>query len=229
MTGFSRTLSLMLVLALAGCAATEIKPAPVANQLPGPGQGAIAQANNVVVEARADAWEWRPEDLTREVTPLLVTVRNNSDRPISIQYSRFQLVTNDGRTLRALPPFDIRGSVTKRVGTLGYPYSGFSVYPGLSPYYTDVTPVADPIGFGFDPLYYDTYYSELVQIQLPTDDMLERALPEGVLDPGGEVTGFLYMQNVGEQTARLEFQYNVIDASTGEQFASIEIPFVTEG
>ena len=61
------------------------------------------------------------------------------------------------------------------------------VYPGL-------TTFAGPLMC--DPFFYASYYPRFVQLQLATGDMVQKALPEGALQPGGRMTGFLYFDNV---------------------------------
>jgi hypothetical protein len=55
--------------------------------------------------------------------------------------------------------------------------------------------------------------------------MLRRALPEGTLEPGGTVTGFIYFQGVSEREGSVTLQARLVDARTGEQFGTLSIPF----
>jgi hypothetical protein len=55
--------------------------------------------------------------------------------------------------------------------------------------------------------------------------MLRQALPEGTLEEGGSVTGFLYFQDVSEREGRVTLQARLVDARTGEQFGTLSIPF----
>jgi hypothetical protein len=57
--------------------------------------------------------------------------------------------------------------------------------------------------------------------------MLQRALPEGVVEPGGRVGGFLYFQRL-EGPGPFTFSVDLVDAKTGERLGVITIPFVAE-
>lgn len=226
-----RSLPLSAVLAstaeFAGaCApAVELDPAPRANEIEaGPGEGAAEVEVGVRMVARVDAWNARPEDLDEEVTPVLVTISNGSTVPLRIRYNEFQLVSANGQRFAAMPPFLLEGEVSVPVTTPFFPGTGFEVAPYLSPFYPGISPFAGP--FAADPLYYDTYFPAFREIELPTTDMLARALPEGVVAPGGEVTGFLYFQEVGDEAERVSYRAELVNALTGEPFGVVAIPFV---
>jgi hypothetical protein len=55
--------------------------------------------------------------------------------------------------------------------------------------------------------------------------MVRQALPQGTLEPGGTVTGFLYFQDVSEREGSVTLQARLVDARTGEQFGTLSIPF----
>jgi hypothetical protein len=56
-------------------------------------------------------------------------------------------------------------------------------------------------------------------------------MPEGVLAEGGYLrAGFLYFEEVDEELSRLDFTFELVDATNGERFGTIRIPFsVREG
>ena len=63
------------------------------------------------------------------------------------------------------------------------------------------------------------------RFQLPTGDMVQKALPEGVLEAGGRVTGFLYFEDIDvgkDDTAT--FVTDLVNASNGETVGAIRIP-----
>jgi hypothetical protein len=219
----------LLGVAAAACSPRpQLEPAPRANETPGMGEGATAVRSGVTVEARAGAWTGQPGDLATKVTPMMVTITNGGAVPLRVQYEQLHLVAADGRMFSAIPPYDVKGTATQRVTTYVSPVTGFAIAPYLSPYYPGLSPVTTP--FAYDPLYYDNYYNVLVRSELPTADMVMKALPEGVLSPGGSVGGFVYFEHVGENTDRLAFHADLVNAATGAQFAVVTIPFtVTEG
>jgi len=212
-----------LSVTLGGCAATpELVPAPGAQPAPpGPGKGAVAEVRGVRVIARSDAWSGFPPNLDK-VTPILVTIENNGKVPLRLRYNEFALIApSTGKRYAAIPPFNVRGVEVEPVTSLGY--SGFWVAPYYAPYYPRLRPYHG--AFPFDEYYYDQYYPAWVDIQLPTGDMIQKALPEGVLDPGGRITGYLYFQNVDRDAGMVEFTQDLVDAEDGKSFGTVRIPF----
>src|SRR5690606_18914943 len=102
------------------------------------------------------------------------------------------------------------------------------VAPHLRRYY----PWIEPYG-GYYPSvidYYDRYYPQFLRIPLPTGDMIQKALPEGVLMPGGTLTGFLYFENVDGDVPSVDFTAELVEATNGDgdPIGVIRIPFVTK-
>jgi hypothetical protein len=50
-------------------------------------------------------------------------------------------------------------------------------------------------------------------------------LPEGVLADGGQISGFLYFENVTRNESRLTFKADIDDVRQGDDVAEIDIPF----
>jgi hypothetical protein len=64
-----------------------------------------------------------------------------------------------------------------------------------------------------------------VRVQLPTAEMLRKALPEGVLRPDGSMTGFLYFDRPAHvQSATLTLE--LVNALDDRRIGAIDIPFV---
>ncbi len=210
-----------------GCAnEPELRPAADADRIKGPDKGATATDADVTIEARVGAWRFTPQDLDHELTPVLVRIENNSDKPLRVRYEAFQLVTPRGLAFAALPPFDIHGEVSEYVGNYAYAGPGFSVAPHLSGYYDGFGAWGAPF-YGYD-WYYSTYYPVYADFELPTGDMLIRALPEGVIEPDGRITGFLYfadLEAMGPTPGKVKLRYLLVNAETRQRFGVIEIPF----
>jgi hypothetical protein len=206
---------------------TALIPAVAAAQEPEE-VGKQATTVGITVTVKADAWSGQPVELT-EVIPLLVTIENNSRVPIRLRYAEFTLAGN-GERAPALPPFEITGTETEVVGTAGvlngpypFPLTGFYVAPHSSRFYPRLRVFAGP--FAYDPLFYSTYYPAFRRLRLPTGDMVQKALPEGVLEAGGKVTGFLYFEDIdvgADDTAT--FTTDLVNASTGQTVGAIRIP-----
>lgn len=216
----------LLVMLAYGCASEpQLRPAKEANLAKGVDDGAVASEAGVSLEAQVNAWRWTPEHLNEELTPVLVRIENNSDVPLRVRYEEFQLVTTRGIVYAALPPFDIRGKVTERIDTYAYPASGFFVAPHLHGYYSGLGAYDSP--FFYD-TYYSTYYPVYAQYELPTGEMLVRALPEGVIEPGGRIAGFIYfadIESIEPIPGKVKLRYVLVDAESRERFGVIEIPF----
>ncbi len=222
------------LLAIWGCGGpANLKPAPRANEVVGMDDAATATRARVKVIAQADGWPG-PALIRESVTPMRVVIENNSDKPVLVRYPEFSLVSASGKRHAALPPFRIDDTVA--VPTLapgyapfrnvGFTYSRYSVAPMYSSVYPGIG--AYPGWVGYDPFYYSMYYDHWTRTQLPTTEMLERALPEGVLQPGGRVSGFLYFEKVPADSGRAQFRAEIVDARNGNQIATITIPFVVE-
>lgn len=200
----------------------SLEPAPGAQ--PAPGGGYAGFTDGVMVTADPDAWRGVPRRLDT-VTPVLVTIQNDGTTPVRIRYNEFTLVAPDGRRYAAIPPFQVRGTEVEYISDLEY--SGFYVAPWYSRYYPRIRPFRG-YPYTFDPVYYDRYYPRFVELALPTGDMIQKALPEGVLEPGGRVSGFLYFENVSGDVPSVDFRAELVNAATGEPFGAVNIPFLVD-
>jgi hypothetical protein len=82
----------------------------------------------------------------------------------------------------------------------------------------------------YDPFYYDTSYGRWRENEMPPAPLEPLAVPEGTVQPGGELSGFLYFEDLSGEVSRVRFQMEVVDARTGEPLGTVEIPFlVREG
>jgi hypothetical protein len=162
------------------------------------------------------------------MTPVKVTVRNRSGRPARIRYQDFELLGGSGARYPPLPPF-----LAHRPEL--FLYSAVPIrpvyYPGfearqffVSPYYQVFYPSLPcwTETFPLDRGWYTATYSQW-RDPLPTEEMLRRALPEGVLADGGTVTGFLYFAAVGEGERTVAFAAELADGRQGTRLAAIKI------
>lgn len=221
------TLGLTLGLTATGCPElTELEPAQDADKV-----GDVAEANVAGVRVQADGrWPGGP-GVRDDVTPLQLTLMNGSKVPIRFRYESFQLRGAKGERFAALPPFRIKGTAQRYemehdYGPLspGFEYRGFEVW---GPYGSFYPSVPSDQRYQLDTTYYDSHYPywQRVSVPLPTQEMLEWALPEGVVKPGGSLTGFLYFEHVPEATEKVELEVSIIDADTGQERGTVRIPF----
>lgn len=212
-----------------GCA-THVSPGPGARLVEeGPGEGAVAEAEGVRLEARSRAWRWTPRTLDRELTPIFVELHNEDDRSLRVRYGDFAFVATEGDArFAALPPFEVKGEVTVPVQT-AYRSPGFRVAPHLGSYYPNSLVYGG--GFAYDDPYYADHHRRMAyrDVALPSDDMLSHALPEGVIEPGGRAAGFVYFERIEDaETRAFELRFELVDAEGEQPFGRLAIPFVVE-
>jgi hypothetical protein len=102
-------------------------------------------------------------------------------------------------------------------------HKGFYVAPNVEPLYPGIA--AWPYFYPWDGTYYDRLYAEWPRT-LPTMDMVNEALPAGVLDQGGSISGFLYFQKVVNREPRVEFEMKLVDANGNVPMGEARIPLV---
>lgn len=226
------TAVLLISTAAAGCATTDsLRPAPGAQIADGEPDAAVTQEHGVEMIVDPNDWSAFPRELNREMTPVRATIINNSTHPLEIKYENFSLGGVAGVTYHPLPPIDIKGSVT-RIGR--YPvvaprfaFSGFYLAPYYDPYFVGLNPwVYD---WRYDPIYFQRYYPRW-EIDLPTQEMIELAIPEGVIEPKGRVSGFLYFPSLEQADAgdEVTFSASLVNARTDASFGRLGVPFVVE-
>ncbi len=219
-------LTAVIALGLAGCATRQLVPAPEAQLVPGRSDTAVAESHGVRTTVQSQAWSGRPTRLPQQITPHKVTVVNEGTRPVRTNYDDFTLTGTSGFTYSALPPYRITGSVREPVIVPRFSYSRFYVAPFYRPFYPGV-PVWGSSPWRYNRYYYNRVWAEW-PVQLPTRDMRENAIPPGVLQPGGRVSGFLYFPKLPSETTTVMFKQNVVDSGTQRSIAEVEVPFVHE-
>jgi hypothetical protein len=90
------------------------------------------------------------------------------------------------------------------------------VFPNIPDYDND---------FGPDRNYSNAYCSIFSEAKLPTPQMFDLLLPEGVVDNGGHAAGFLYFEKVDNDEKDIAFRADLADAASGRFFGTITIPF----
>jgi hypothetical protein len=228
MNSNSRLLVVASAVMAAACSRTvaELTPGPGAATVGGAGQGATATAAGVQVTARSKAWHWNPVDLDSKVTPLLIEMHNNSDRSVLVRYNHVSLTDDAGNHFSVMPPYDIDGTVNEAF-TVQNPYYGFnrfSVAPYLSRWYPRFSRWNG--AFAYDPAYYRPYVTRYAEIALPTAEMVHRALPEGVMSPGGNAEGFVYFEAFKRGAKTLTLNVDIVDAMSGSVIGTAKIPFL---
>jgi hypothetical protein len=227
-------LAVVLMWVVAGCIPeAQLRPQPDARSLAGDPSAAVAEAAGVRLIADGAAWRGNPGNLERRLTPVEIRLENQSGRTLSIRYELFDLVGESRFHYSALSPLDMEEARDAGpVCVAGYApryslglYGSWGPRRGLRgrspwrPWWPG--PFYDPF---YDPFYGPPPYVRCEE-PLPTEDMMDRALPEGSLENGGTVAGFLYFQGVADRERQVILQARLVDASTGEPFGELRIPF----
>ena len=116
---------------------------------------------------------------------------------------------------------DLTGRVQLAAWEDRYDHDHFFIAPHMSAYYPGWG--VWPYSYPYDPFFYDSLYAHWPE-QLPTQDMLSQALPEGAVQNGGKVAGFIYFQGVGKRESNVTFTMNLVDATNGQSFGQASIP-----
>ena len=187
---------------------------------------AVESRSGVMMTADGSVWDSPPKDLATEVTPVWVTLHNGTGQPLRVQYDEFTLRGTSGAVYVALAPYVLRASRSRPVFEVpngGY-FDKFYVAAYLAPFYPWLPFWKGPLPYG------PSVNSVWWRASSPTASMLERALPEGVVDNDGTASGYLYFQKVGAREGQAIFLAR-LQAPTGvpeptHQLAAIDIPFV---
>jgi hypothetical protein len=206
-TPLGRIAAAGLALFLAGCAAhAGSAGAPAAS----------VNVGGVEIGVTANAWRGWPTELPRLVTPVLVRLANRGDVPVRVDPRTFALTLPDGR-LAAMLPADVRG-MTPAPAPAALAQAGAALGPtrersgaGWALNEPSLDPRVDP---SHEP---DRTW------ELPSADMLALALPDGLLAPGREVSGFVYFERAPRQVRETTLTWPVVDV-TGAPLGVATVP-----
>jgi hypothetical protein len=222
----SRVLPLIpVLLAMAGCASNNVLTPASGAQSTDVRNAAIDDVQGVTMLVNARPWPGYPE-LLEIVTPVHVTIRNESSHPLEVRYRDFNLQTGSGFVTHALPPYRVHGTVPPTRWEPAFDQDGFYIAPYDAGFYPGFPVWGAP--FEYDDAY-DSHWYPYWHEQLPTRDMLAHAIPEGVLKPGGHISGFLYFPQSMRDVKTVDFSAALIDAGTRRTFGSVRIPFDVTG
>ena len=201
---------------------------------------AFTETQGVRVSVNGDAWRGEPFNLPDVLTPLHVSIENGGPVPLRLAYRDFAIIGESGMRYAALPPLQAESQLpTGRVSgvklyTVTYRaapartaprfhHRRFYVAPHYGYYYPGYPLWASPFPYAsFGPTPYSWPQ------RLPTEDMIAEALPEGVLEPGGHVDGFVYFQGVTQREDHVKFDFKLVDGSTQQQVGEAVVPFLVK-
>jgi hypothetical protein len=214
-----------LGLAAFGCGHGTLVPASSANLVPNAPTAAFSVVQGVRCSANAGAWMGR--ELPEFVIPIKVRITNTSGRPIRVLYEDFVLQGKKGRSYRPIPVLPLDAEPRAQITKLDPIYSSakFYVAPAFSDVYTELDAWSAPLPRDAD--LHDTLFRRW-RGKTPGGEVLRMALPEGVLDDGGVVTGFLFFESPLEKESRVTLAADFAAGDGQSTVASIEIPFTVK-
>lgn len=205
----------------------DLTPARDADRV---GPQSAARDSDAGLSMVAEATSWPGDSfITQRVTPLRVTITNDSDEMVLLHYRDIELVGTSGKRYHALPPVEVEGTVDTmephaRAVQPGLEYRNFALADRYVPAYPGIRTYNGP--FAYDRDYYKTYYPHWdFEEALPTPEMILSALPEGVIEPGGYVSGWLYFDKVDDDEAKVQLQAALQPIDPGAPLAKLSIPF----
>ena len=216
-----------LMLLLAACAQPGfLRPAPAQPGMPHEANSAVASTAGIRLVAVTDAWHGNPANLEQAVIPLEVSIQNHGTHSLRVSYPELKL-RGPALDYQPLPPRLLVGrTVTVGSQPLLVPPDHFQNF-WLAPYvYPSVAGVDTwPQPWEDEGDYYKRQYAKWT-VSLPTVDMIEQSLPEGVLDPGGRMSGFLYFQHLRPDAHSAELTFDLIDARSALSLGTLSIHFI---
>ena len=210
----------------------DLKPAAAADEVPFLERAAQDSDGQIEIIAQPAPW---PGDavITRAVTPLRVQIRNHGEIPVEVHLHAIALVSGEGRVHHAVPPVAIRGRVPSldqpaQVVQPGFEADRFTVAGRYRRVHPRLRNYNGP--FRHDVPYYRRYYDQWSTTErLPTPEMAASAMPEGVLEAGEQVTGWLYFERVSDDAERVHLTARLfaLGEDDAEPVAKLHVPFAT--
>jgi len=218
--------SLLVVTAvlLSGCA-SGLYGGQIAQPIP----TTVTSEDGVQIAVTPSFWPWEPKNLQKYVTPYYVSITNNSNKTVVIEYDNIVLFDQYKTQYTPLSPDTVANIFGTSTNTAAY--SGGYSYPSLSvgvgfgfgggygrPYGYGYRGGYGPrVGvYGYAPVYYyppPVYYSKPVN----TSDILTQALSLGPVYPGATVTGYLYFRDTIAEASQVTFDIGYfLEGSTKE-------------
>jgi hypothetical protein len=227
----------LTVAALVACTTTDLTPAPDAERAPGNEHAAVDSVKGVRAVVESQAWTGDPA-IVDKLTPLHLRIENNSDKPIRIRYNEFALIGPAGQYFSALPPLaaqtdiaDASAFTDEVIDDPAFQHNAFFIAPAYRYAYSSIPVWAHD--FHHDPFYHETYHDIYHQaysdLNISAAKFHAQALPEGVVDSGGSVSGFLYFEHVDPELPRAQFRADVVEAHSGRTIGTLSIPFTVTG
>jgi hypothetical protein len=211
-------------LGAAGCAERTVL-------MPAPGSPAVEVAGINGVRVTIDNGDLDGiRDVETAVTPLKVTLTNDSTHAVTFRYDQVYLTGAAGKRYGALPPYEAQREAAQTVasppGVPALAYDRFFVAPHMRWYYPYLTPFGGR--FLYDPIYYDEHYRYWPTRHAVAREVRAMAIPEGVIEPGGNVSGYVFFEHVPAKQGQATLHASVLDAADGRAVAEVSVPVAVE-
>jgi hypothetical protein len=219
------------VLVMACAPQAELEPADDADT---PVTEEVAEAAMTGVELEVTGEVWQGDTIvTHTVTPVRVEISNASNHQLLISYDNFS-VLGAAAAYEVISPFvldladetAITVTNVEPLTTVEVVADGFLVAPWVAPAYADFE-VYDA-DLEIERGAYVDYETVWAETGLPDEAMQAVALPEGVLSPGGMVSGYVYFEKLDEVEENVNLMFQLEDAGSGELFGTLTIPMEYE-
>jgi hypothetical protein len=214
-----------MLIAGVACAHGELVPARKAKRVAGAPTAAYAVVEGVRCSANVGAWSESGDELPDGIVPVKVRIKNDSGKPIRVMHEDFVFTGKNGRTYRPVPVLPLDRDVPVPSVRPMYAASNFYVAPSFRRAYRQLEPW--PSALERDDELYERQFQRWGN-QRPSLETIRMALPEGVLEDGGVITGFLFFESPLSRESNVTFQAEFDHGRNGDLVSSIEIPFAVE-
>ena len=219
--GWRATARVALALALlAGCSTTRVVPVAAPGAAVDPAARRVqVTAAGVTLTLRSSAWDGSPRYLPDYVTPFHVHLANGTPTALAFDYHDLRLFDEARFQYTALPPADVERILRGVAGT--DPRSPGPPGPALAAGSPGVASDAEPgvliawvprrtVAPSWGPLWWDPWWGwpGPYYVPVPTHEVLTRALPVGMIQPGAQVEGFVYFPALRPTAQRLTLEFH---------------------
>ena len=217
---------IVLVGANAACSANQrLRPGRDAHPVAGMDGAAVDAENQIELIAQAGAWPGDPR-IADHVEAIRVRIGNYGSRPVHVRYEHFRLASPNGDSYAVLPPLPTRGNAptsARRIVSPRFRHVSYDVAPYYGAAYAGISIHEGPFLRAAEP---DARVRFRRLGNLPSSEMVDWALPEGVLRVSGFVEGFMFFERVPKGVNELELQAVLVTPRAPESKLATSVSWV---
>ncbi|KIH77448.1 hypothetical protein SAMN05660860_01910 [Geoalkalibacter ferrihydriticus] len=197
---------------LGGCG-VKVVPQPLAGSQVDPSDGSVTQQlEQMSLTVRVQDLEVRPYQMVENLTSFWIGFDNSSNQGVPLSLDGFYLVDGGGNQMRPVTPKKVHEMIARdSFYLIPYPYVGFY-------YLQDAVRVSRAADFDSSLPYFPQRFPQ---------DLYTQALPEGVVLPGGRVSGLVYFVADLTRMKSFELRYFLPGTPLSED-ADFRFPFSVE-